>query len=109
MLWGASDAFSTSRLEEKVGEMFAKVQKEKKMADALRESRSDGKKPSQSQNTPPTTREKLLNCPLKQLVQYECDLRGPREDPKSKVYCEPVIRFFRICEGFTVETTEWEE
>jgi mitochondrial inner membrane protease subunit SOM1 len=35
------------------------------------------------------------DCALKELIQYECDLNGPREDPRSKVVCEPVLRLFR--------------
>lgn len=35
------------------------------------------------------------DCELKELIQYECDLRGPKESPRSKVVCEPVLRLFR--------------
>jgi inner membrane protease subunit SOM1 len=38
---------------------------------------------------------KLKDCPLKELIQYDCDLVGPRENPRSKVVCEPVVRLFR--------------
>jgi mitochondrial inner membrane protease subunit SOM1 len=37
----------------------------------------------------------LKQCALKELLQYECDLKGPREDPRSKIVCEPVLRLFR--------------
>ncbi len=37
----------------------------------------------------------LKQCELKELLQYECDLRGPKEDPRSKIVCEPVLRLFR--------------
>jgi len=37
----------------------------------------------------------LKKCDLKELIQYECDLDGPKEDPRSKVVCEPVLRLFR--------------
>lgn len=37
----------------------------------------------------------LKQCALKELIQYECDLKGPRDDPASKVVCEPVLRLFR--------------
>ncbi|KAK6441827.1 hypothetical protein LTR95_001936 [Oleoguttula sp. CCFEE 5521] len=51
----------------------------------------------------------LKECELKELVQYMCDLDGPKEDPKSKVQCEPILRLFRKCaNGLTVETTSWE-
>ncbi|TKA38361.1 hypothetical protein B0A54_10652 [Friedmanniomyces endolithicus] len=52
----------------------------------------------------------LKQCDLKELLQYECDLRGPKEDPRSKIVCEPVLRLFRQCaNGLTVETTSWED
>ncbi|EME46599.1 hypothetical protein DOTSEDRAFT_61213 [Dothistroma septosporum NZE10] len=51
----------------------------------------------------------LKNCDLKEMIQYNCDLDGPPEDPNSKVICEPVLRLFRQCaNGMTVETTAWE-
>nr|POF01316.1 hypothetical protein CFP56_21264 [Quercus suber] len=31
----------------------------------------------------------LKACALKELLQYECDLNGPRHDPRTKVVCEP--------------------
>lgn len=37
----------------------------------------------------------LKTCELRQLLQYSCDLRGPKMNPKSKVVCEPVLRLFR--------------
>lgn len=37
----------------------------------------------------------LKDCELKELIQYECELRGPRESPRSKIVCEPVLRLFR--------------
>nr|POF01317.1 hypothetical protein CFP56_21265 [Quercus suber] len=52
----------------------------------------------------------LKACALKELLQYECDLNGPRHDPRTKVVCEPVLRLFRQCaNGLTVETTAWED
>ncbi|KAK4897131.1 hypothetical protein LTR27_005024 [Elasticomyces elasticus] len=52
----------------------------------------------------------LKQCALKELIQYECDLRGPLDDPKSKVVCDPVLKLFRKCaNGLTVETTSWED
>jgi len=52
----------------------------------------------------------LKQCALKELIQYECDLNGPKQDPRSKVVCEPVLRLFRQCaNGLTVETTSWED
>lgn len=37
----------------------------------------------------------LKDCQLKELIQYHCDLNGPRNDPKSVVECEPILRLFR--------------
>lgn len=37
----------------------------------------------------------LKKCELKELIQYECELDGPKQDPRSKVVCEPVLRLFR--------------
>lgn len=37
----------------------------------------------------------LKKCELKELLQYSCDLKGPKNDPKSYVVCEPVLRLFR--------------
>ncbi|KAL9532988.1 hypothetical protein SMMN14_03758 [Sphaerulina musiva] len=52
----------------------------------------------------------LKECTLKELLQYNCDLDGPKDDPKSKVVCKPVLRLFRQCaNGLTVETTSWED
>lgn len=36
------------------------------------------------------------DCELKEMVQYFCDLSGPREDPRSRVVCEPCLRLFRV-------------
>lgn len=37
----------------------------------------------------------LKKCALKELVQYDCDLDGPSQNPASKVVCVPVLRLFR--------------
>lgn len=37
----------------------------------------------------------LKDCDLKEIFQYNCDLNGPKEDPRSKVVCLPVLRLFR--------------
>ncbi|WPH01248.1 Hypothetical protein R9X50_00408500 [Acrodontium crateriforme] len=51
----------------------------------------------------------LKECALKELIQYDCQLAGPKEDPRSRVTCKPVLRLFRQCaDGLTVETTSWE-
>ncbi|KAI6821261.1 hypothetical protein KC332_g9340 [Hortaea werneckii] len=51
----------------------------------------------------------LKDCELKELIQYECNLQGPRDSPRSKIVCEPVLKLFRQCaNGLTVETTSWE-
>jgi len=51
----------------------------------------------------------IRRCLLKELIQYNCDLAGPKDNPRSKVICEPLVRLFRQCaNGLTVETTSWE-
>lgn len=37
----------------------------------------------------------LKKCQLREMLQYNCDLDGPRENKNSKVICEPVLRMFR--------------
>lgn len=37
----------------------------------------------------------LKDCELKELLQYHCDLNGPKSDPRSSVECEPILRLFR--------------
>lgn len=37
----------------------------------------------------------LEKCALKELVQYECQLKGPKENPRSVVVCAPIVRLFR--------------
>lgn len=37
----------------------------------------------------------LKHCELKEMIQYNCNLNGPREDATSKVVCQPVLRLFR--------------
>lgn len=37
----------------------------------------------------------LKNCELKELIQYNCNLTGPKSNPKSTVECEPLLRLFR--------------
>lgn len=37
----------------------------------------------------------LKACELKEMIQYFCDLDGPREHPGSKVVCAPYLRMFR--------------
>ncbi|RMZ03917.1 hypothetical protein D0860_06589 [Hortaea werneckii] len=37
----------------------------------------------------------LKDCDLKELIQYECNLSGPRESPRSKIVCEPILKLFR--------------
>ena len=44
----------------------------------------------------------LKQCELRELIQYECNLKGPKDDPRSKVVCESVLRLFRKCVGNTV-------
>lgn len=49
-------------------------------------------KPNGKPQKPPIDLEK---CDLKEMIQYFCDLDGPKEDPRSKVVCSPVLRYFR--------------
>lgn len=37
----------------------------------------------------------LGDCQLHEMIQYECELRGSRRDPKARVVCEPILRLFR--------------
>lgn len=37
----------------------------------------------------------LRECQLKEMVQYACELRGTKNNPRSKVVCEPIVRLFR--------------
>ncbi|KAG8624941.1 hypothetical protein KVT40_006692 [Elsinoe batatas] len=66
--------------------------------------------PARVQYTPDGKKRKgtvdLRECKLKEMVQYACDLKGPRSNPRSMVVCEPIVRLFRQCaHGLTVETT----
>ena len=49
-------------------------------------------KPDGKRQKPPVDLEK---CELKEMVQYFCELDGPKEDPNSKIVCEPCLRMFR--------------
>lgn len=49
-------------------------------------------KPDGKAQKPPVD---LKQCELKEMIQYECELRGPKKDPRSKVVCEPLLRLFR--------------
>ncbi|KAF1919072.1 mitochondrial export protein Som1 [Ampelomyces quisqualis] len=53
---------------------------------------------------------RLIDCPLKELVQYKCNLSVPeKKSERVTIVCEPVVRLLRQCEnGFSVETTAWE-
>lgn len=76
------------------------------------------------------SQDKLKDCALKELLQYDCDLQGPQNSPQSKVVCKPILRLFRksvawlacilsfeflantcfrCADGLTVETTAWED
>lgn len=37
----------------------------------------------------------LEKCKLKELLQYDCDLKGPVGSARSVVVCAPVARLFR--------------
>jgi hypothetical protein len=37
----------------------------------------------------------LLDCPLKEMVQYKCNFNKPKRGEKPVVICEPVVRFYR--------------
>lgn len=51
------------------------------------------KLPSGQTRKPPIS--DLKECELKELIQYNCDLNGPKENLESRVRCEPVLRLFR--------------
>ena len=55
--------------------------------------------PVRVQYTPDGKRRKtpvdLRDCELKEMVQYACELKGTRTNPRSKVVCEPIVRLFR--------------
>ncbi|KAF1843117.1 uncharacterized protein K460DRAFT_340891 [Cucurbitaria berberidis CBS 394.84] len=63
--------------------------------------------PNGKSRSPPI---KLIDCPLKELVQYKCNVHPSKEKgKKALVACEPVLRLLRKCEnGLSVETTAWE-
>nr|POE56252.1 hypothetical protein CFP56_50796 [Quercus suber] len=60
--------------------------------DASRLDHAIQQQPNGRRRKPPVD---LQDCALKELLQYECDLNGPRNDPRTKVVCEPVLRLFR--------------
>lgn len=37
----------------------------------------------------------LQKCELKEMLQYNCDLGGPRSSATSRIVCEAVLRLFR--------------
>ena len=37
----------------------------------------------------------LEKCKLRELVQFDCELRGPVGNPRSVVVCAPIVRMFR--------------
>lgn len=37
----------------------------------------------------------LKACALKEMIQYNCDLNGPKENPSSRVVCSGTLRLFR--------------
>lgn len=47
---------------------------------------------------------RLEDCPLKQLVQFECELK--LADNKTKYECVPFKRLFRECANLRVEVTD---
>ncbi|KAH8701301.1 mitochondrial export protein Som1 [Phaeosphaeriaceae sp. PMI808] len=53
---------------------------------------------------------KLVDCPLKELVQYKCNIKiSKTKNVEPMILCEPVVRLLRQCEnGMSVETTAWE-
>ncbi|KAK5001317.1 hypothetical protein LTR28_012802 [Elasticomyces elasticus] len=50
--------------------------------------------PSGKRRKPPIA--DLADCALKEMLQYHCELVGPREDSRSEVRCWPVVRLFRM-------------
>ncbi|KAI5287947.1 hypothetical protein KEM52_001366 [Ascosphaera acerosa] len=52
----------------------------------------------------------LSQCPLYEMVQYSCNPPDREPPAAGEVVCESFVRLFRRCaNGFTVETTAWEE
>ncbi|KAF2718778.1 hypothetical protein K431DRAFT_252721, partial [Polychaeton citri CBS 116435] len=51
----------------------------------------------------------LKKCRLEEMLQYNCELDGPKRDPRTKVVCQPVLRLFRRQVTMAlVKTTSWE-
>ncbi|KAF2106123.1 hypothetical protein BDV96DRAFT_508432 [Lophiotrema nucula] len=57
----------------------------------------------------------LSQAPRKELVQYRCNVRAkdgggpPKQGQRAVIVCDPVVRFYRVCQdGLMVETTAWE-
>ncbi|KAF1354837.1 hypothetical protein BDV97DRAFT_344071 [Delphinella strobiligena] len=70
---------------------------------------SEGKVRKDYTATGEPARVELEKCKLKELLQYDCHLKGPVGSPRSVVVCAPVVRLFRACAGgLIVETTAWE-
>lgn len=47
------------------------------------------------QKRKPAIKDLKKECALKEMIQYDCQLQGPKNSPQSKVVCEPVLRLFR--------------
>ncbi|KAF2020379.1 hypothetical protein BU24DRAFT_416085 [Aaosphaeria arxii CBS 175.79] len=51
----------------------------------------------------------LASLPLKELVQYRCDIVAGEKGTGPIVKCVPVVRLYRQCDdGRLIETTSWE-
>ncbi|KAI4766379.1 hypothetical protein E4T52_00858 [Aureobasidium sp. EXF-3400] len=57
----------------------------------------------------PPQQQKLQDCKLMEIMQFNCDVVKHRKHKNGMVVCEPIQRVFRRCkDGLTVETTAWE-
>ncbi|KAI4727925.1 hypothetical protein E4T49_04282 [Aureobasidium sp. EXF-10728] len=57
----------------------------------------------------PSNQQKLQQCKLMEIVQFNCNVVQHKKHKSGMVVCEPIQRVFRRCkDGLTVETTAWE-
>ncbi|KAH7136068.1 hypothetical protein B0J11DRAFT_519852 [Dendryphion nanum] len=52
----------------------------------------------------------LATLPLKEMIQYRCDLAITDLSQRPAIVCKEVARLYRVCEdGKMIETTAWEK
>ncbi|KAH0279062.1 hypothetical protein KCU91_g2011, partial [Aureobasidium melanogenum] len=57
----------------------------------------------------PNNQQKLSDCALMEIMQFNCDVQKHKKHKNGIVVCEPIQRVFRRCkDGLMVETTAWE-